>query len=143
MKDRQPLEHPDVAGSIPLELRAVSSLRVSYVAYRTDAELTVAGKLVTVQPDDGGVTERGPAVLICHGSDGVDGRGEFHAAALNAAGIATLEIDMWAARGTGRGAASRRVETGRERSQARAARAAGPGGRKKSGRERAVRLAPV
>ena len=85
MKDRQPLEHPDVAGSIPLELRAVSSLRVSYVAYRTDAELTVAGKLVTVQPDDGGVTERGPAVLICHGSDGVDGRGEFHAAALNAA----------------------------------------------------------
>ena len=107
MKDRQPLEHPDVAGSIPLELRAVSSLRVSYVAYRTDAELTVAGKLVTVQPDDGGVTERGPAVLICHGSDGVDGRGEFHAAALNAAGIATLEIDMWAARGTGRGAASR------------------------------------
>ena len=85
----------------------MSSLRVSYVAYRTDAGLTVAGKLVTQQPDEGAAIERGPAVLICHGSDGVDGRGEFHAAALNAAGIATLEIDMWAARGTGRGAAAR------------------------------------
>ncbi len=87
----------------------MSSPRVSYVAYRTGAEpdLTVAGKLVTPQPDDGAAPRKGPAVLICHGSDGVDARGEFHAEALNAAGIATLEIDMWAARGTGRGAAAR------------------------------------
>jgi len=47
------------------------------------------------------------AVVICHGSDGVDGRGEFHAGALCEAGIATLEIDMWAARGTVRGAQGR------------------------------------
>ncbi|MDB5418014.1 MAG: hypothetical protein JWP50_1433 [Phenylobacterium sp.] len=78
------------------------SVRTSYVAFATPS-LTVAGKLNTLQ-DAAGETA---AVVICHGSDGVDGRGEFHAAALNAAGIATLEIDMWAARGTARGAAAR------------------------------------
>ena len=36
-----------------------------------------------------------PAVLILHGSNGIDGRGDSYAQALNAAGIATLEIDMW------------------------------------------------
>lgn len=39
------------------------------------------------------------AVVILHGSAGVDFRGDFYASALNAAGIATLEIDMWDARG--------------------------------------------
>ncbi len=81
-----------------------SGFRTSYAAFATAAEppLSVAGKLATPQAGD-----PAPAVLICHGSDGVDGRGEFHAEALNAAGIATFEIDMWAARGVGRGAASR------------------------------------
>jgi dienelactone hydrolase len=82
--------------------------RTAYIAYPTRAAppLTVAGKLRV--PDMAEVPAGGaPAMLICHGSDGVDGRGEFHAGALNAAGIATLEIDMWAARGTGRGAAAR------------------------------------
>src|SRR5262245_48787799 len=36
-----------------------------------------------------------PAVVILHGSSGIDGRGEFHAEALNAAGIATLEVLMF------------------------------------------------
>jgi dienelactone hydrolase len=40
-----------------------------------------------------------PAVLILHGSAGVDSRGDFYEAALNDAGIATLQIDMWEARG--------------------------------------------
>lgn len=40
-----------------------------------------------------------PAVVILHGSAGIDFRGDFYARALNAAGIATLEIDMWEARG--------------------------------------------
>jgi dienelactone hydrolase len=40
-----------------------------------------------------------PAVLILHGSSGVDSRGDFYEQALNAAGIATLQIDMWEARG--------------------------------------------
>jgi dienelactone hydrolase len=78
----------------------------SYVAFSSlaDPPLTLAGKLSV--PEGAGAGET-PAVLICHGSNGVDGRGEFHAAALNAAGIATLEIDMWAARGSTRGAAAR------------------------------------
>ncbi|WP_374570125.1 dienelactone hydrolase family protein [Phenylobacterium sp.] len=77
-------------------------MRTSYVAYEAAPGLTVAGALST--PTEG---PPAPAVLICHGSDGVDGRGAFHAAALHEAGIATLEIDMWAARGTNRGAAGR------------------------------------
>ncbi len=40
-----------------------------------------------------------PAVVILHGSLGVDSRGNFYAESLNQAGIATLEIDMWEARG--------------------------------------------
>ncbi|MCW5643150.1 MAG: dienelactone hydrolase family protein [Rhodoferax sp.] len=40
-----------------------------------------------------------PAVLILHGSGGVDARGDFYEAAINEAGIATLQIDMWEARG--------------------------------------------
>jgi dienelactone hydrolase len=39
-----------------------------------------------------------PAVLILHGSAGVDARGDFYEAALNKAGFATLQIDMWQAR---------------------------------------------
>ncbi len=39
-----------------------------------------------------------PAVVILHGSGGVDSRGHFYAEALNAAGFATLEPDMWEAR---------------------------------------------
>lgn len=80
------------------------SVRTAYVAFATAADpaLTVAGKL-SIPTAEGKV----PAVVICHGSDGVDGRGEFYRPALNAAGIATLEIDMWAARGSARGAAAR------------------------------------
>jgi dienelactone hydrolase len=40
-----------------------------------------------------------PAVVILHGSSGIDARGDFYARELNANGIATLEIDMWEARG--------------------------------------------
>src|SRR5437660_8063799 len=78
--------------------------RVSYVAFPGAGAKApiVAGRLAVPQ----GQAPR-PAVVICHGSDGVDGRGEFHARALRAGGLATLEIDMWAARGTVRGAAAR------------------------------------
>jgi dienelactone hydrolase len=81
-----------------------AAFRTSFAAFATatDPPLSVAGKLST--PLEGGTV---PGVLVCHGSDGVDARGAFHAEALNAAGIATFEIDMWAARGVGRGAASR------------------------------------
>jgi dienelactone hydrolase len=39
-----------------------------------------------------------PAVVIVHGSGGVDSRGEHYAEALNRAGFVTLEIDLWAPR---------------------------------------------
>lgn len=82
----------------------MSAFRTSYAAFSSQADppLTLAGKLLT--PVD---AEPAPAVLICHGSDGVDPRGQFHADALNAAGFATFEIDMWAARGVKRGALAR------------------------------------
>jgi len=38
------------------------------------------------------------AVVILHGSSGIDSRGDFYARALNDAGLATLEVDMWGAR---------------------------------------------
>jgi dienelactone hydrolase len=65
--------------------------------------LTIQGKL-SVPRRDGwhggwGAHRKLPAVLILHGSAGVDSRGDFYEAALNDAGIATLQIDMWQARG--------------------------------------------
>jgi dienelactone hydrolase len=83
--------------------------RTSYVAYptRADPPLTVAGQLRVPLSEPGQPPPKVPAVVVCHGSDGVDGRGAFHIAALNAAGMATLEVDMWAARTTVRGAAGR------------------------------------
>lgn len=51
--------------------------------------------------------QRVPAVVIVHGSSGIDSRGISYAKELNAVGIATLEIDMWAARGITSGAAGR------------------------------------
>jgi len=40
-----------------------------------------------------------PAIVVVHGSAGVDSRGRGYIVALNAAGFDTLEIDLWAARG--------------------------------------------
>lgn len=70
--------------------------------------LTVKGKLQlpTFSPQQKcfAPANKVPAVVILHGSSGIDSRGDFYARALNAAGIATLEIDMWEARGvTGAG----------------------------------------
>ena len=66
--------------------------------------LTIQGKLSVPRhaarpQDDRGQRGKLPAVLILHGSAGVDSRGDFYEAALNDAGIATLQIDMWQARG--------------------------------------------
>lgn len=70
--------------------------------------LTIQGKLsvpgdAAAAPDGKGQQGRRrlPAVLIVHGSAGVDARGDFYESALNKAGIATLQIDMWQARGFG------------------------------------------
>ena len=75
--------------------------RVSYVNYESFDIVTPGDKLTVGaqlrMPENGG--EDLPAVVILHGSAGVDSRGSLYADALNAAGIATLEIDMWGARG--------------------------------------------
>ncbi|MFZ2972609.1 MAG: dienelactone hydrolase family protein [Ferribacterium limneticum] len=60
--------------------------------------LTVKGKLTLPDRCRSHSRHPAPAVLILHGSAGVDSRGTFYAEALNEAGIATLEIDMWEAR---------------------------------------------
>lgn len=48
-----------------------------------------------------------PAVIILHSSSGIDSTGRFYARALNNAGIATLELDLWGARGLQGGSANR------------------------------------
>ena len=68
------------------------------------APLTVKGKLKMPMMDGLRHPQMPPkhslsAVVILHGSGGVDSRGDFYARSLNAMGIATLEIDMWEARG--------------------------------------------
>ena len=77
---------------------AAPKAQVSYVSFQTLDEakpLPEAGVLrIPV-----GIDRRVPAVVIVHGSAGVDSRGFSYATDLNQAGIATLEIDMWTARG--------------------------------------------
>lgn len=75
---------------------------ISYVQYQSfdplnpETPLTISGQLRVPTLDD---EVQVPAVLVLHGSAGVDNRGNLYIQALNDAGIATLEIDMWAARG--------------------------------------------
>lgn len=68
-----------------------SLVRCGRAALAPSAALPQAPRLTPARPV--------PAVLILHGSSGVDSRGDFYQGALNAAGIATLQIDMWEARG--------------------------------------------
>jgi dienelactone hydrolase len=48
-----------------------------------------------------------PAVIILHSTSGIDSTGQFYAKALNKAGIATLELDLWGARGLMGGSGNR------------------------------------
>lgn len=77
---------------------------VSFPAFGVEPPLRVAARLgLPVVPEG----QKVPAVVIAHGSGGVDSRGSFHAEALREAGIATLELDMWSARGLAGGAQGR------------------------------------
>jgi uncharacterized protein len=80
---------------------------ISYPSTDPAKPLTIPAKLSipTSVPSSGLMVY--PAVVIAHGSSGVDTRGPFYAEKLNRAGIATLEIDMWSPRGFGGGAAGR------------------------------------
>lgn len=71
---------------------------VSYVAFQTlDSAKPLAEAAVLRIPIN--APRPMPAVVIVHGTSGVDSRGHSYAVELNNAGIATLEIDMWSARG--------------------------------------------
>ncbi|MGZ3458180.1 MAG: dienelactone hydrolase family protein [Archangium sp.] len=87
----------------PIQTPVAVNRYVSFPALGGATPLTVAGRLSLPTGAQGKV----PAVVIAHGSGGVDSRGSFHAQALNEAGIATLEIDMWSARGLSGGADGR------------------------------------
>ncbi|MBS8239168.1 hypothetical protein DYI22_01455 [Marinobacter lipolyticus] len=65
-----------------------------FVAFPVATGHTVAGRLSVPVTE----REKKPAVVIVHGSGGVDSRGPAYAQKLNELGIATLEIDMWSAR---------------------------------------------
>ncbi|HEX8435932.1 dienelactone hydrolase family protein [Archangium sp.] len=97
----QPVEVPTPEASF--QTPVVRHSYVSFPALGSPTPLQVAGRLNLPMGTQGKV----PAVLIAHGSGGVDSRGGFHAQALNEAGIATLEIDMWSARGLSGGAEGR------------------------------------
>lgn len=69
-----------------------------YVAFEVpEAGYSVAGRLSF--PENMSEERQVPAVVIVHGSGGVDTRGPLYAKHLNQAGIATLEVDLWSARG--------------------------------------------
>lgn len=72
-----------------------------YISFPVDTDsavpaMQVAGRLSL--PGAAPAEELWPAVVIVHGSGGVDSRGPLYAKRLNEAGIATLELDMWSAR---------------------------------------------
>ena len=76
--------------------------RVSYVTFPNAAQehpLSIPAQL-RVPIREGNI----PAVVVVHGTSGLDSRGGYHAQALNDAGIATLELDMWSPRGLSGGA---------------------------------------
>ena len=97
----------DFGNAIAVEIDAVAARTNCQPAVRT------AYVSITVRGDDDGADRQVagrfryplaadkpvPAVLILHGSAGIDSRGDVHADALNELGIATLELDLWAARG--------------------------------------------
>ncbi len=73
----------------------VAATRVAFASLHPADPLTVPAILRI--PD--AAPRPAPAVIIVHGSAGPDSRGPAYARELNKAGVATLEIDMWAARG--------------------------------------------
>nr|WP_244977105.1 dienelactone hydrolase family protein [Deinococcus humi] len=83
------------------------ALHIQHLCYPVQAldgtTLQIGGRLQI----PAGAAEPAPAVVIAHGSNGIDSRGQAHALDLNRAGIATLEIDMWGARGLAGGSDGR------------------------------------
>jgi uncharacterized protein len=68
---------------------------VEFAAESSVRPLIVPGRLRFAD----GIGAKAPVVVIAHGSSGPDSRGPSYAEALGAAGISSLEIDMWRPRG--------------------------------------------
>ncbi|WNG24247.1 hypothetical protein F0U62_09615 [Cystobacter fuscus] len=98
-----PEPDPSPTDEEAIQTPVATSSYVSFPALGTPAPLQVAGQLRLPRSTSGKL----PAVVIAHGSGGVDSRGSYYARALNEAGIATLELDMWSARGLSGGAEGR------------------------------------
>jgi len=76
-----------------------TSVKTSFVAFPVTAEgrsWHTAGELREPLAESAGTR---PAIVLVHGSAGVDSRGRGYVVALNNTGFVTLEIDLWAARG--------------------------------------------
>jgi uncharacterized protein len=75
------------------------TLKTNFVAFPVTTlegkPLTVTGQLQVPRTLSG----KAPAVLILHGSAGVDSRGTLHAMDLARSGFVTLELDLWGPRG--------------------------------------------
>ncbi|NIB41099.1 prolyl oligopeptidase family serine peptidase [Pseudomaricurvus alkylphenolicus] len=67
-------------------------------------DLTLSGEFRLPRDPE---VEQFPAVIVLHSSGGVDSTGRLYIKALNNAGIATFELDMWGARGLSGGTADR------------------------------------
>jgi dienelactone hydrolase len=85
--------------------KQVPETSLHYVTVRSlhEQPLSIAGRLRV--PQDGNAKH--PAVILLHGSAGPSLREGGYADVLNAAGIVTLELDQWSARGLEGGAAGR------------------------------------
>jgi dienelactone hydrolase len=81
-------------------------LRVYHLAYPIDwnGETIMIGTRLQLPLNANG---KFPAVIMLHGTAGLSYNGVYYAAALNRAGIATLEVDQWGGRGLPGGASSR------------------------------------
>lgn len=81
-------------------------LRINYLTYPVDwnGKTVMIGSRLQVPLNANGKI---PAVIMLHGTAGLSYTGVYYAAALNRAGIATLEVDQWGGRSLPGGASSR------------------------------------
>jgi uncharacterized protein len=86
-------------------------LNIYQVAYPVEwnGKTIILGARLQIPADAHG---KMPAVIMMHGTGGIRYSGVYYAAALNGAGIATLEVDQWGGRGLPGGASSRPAHLG-------------------------------
>ena len=86
-------------GCIVTTASAQGSATVEKISFEVEGAFERGAKVLGELRIPDSDRNRLPAVVIINSSPGFDGRGAFYAEALNQAGIATLEIDMFQGRG--------------------------------------------